>query len=97
MNVGASATMDGAAAANDVVVWNPWVDKAKRMADFGDEEYPGMVSVGSATQAASTVCVVPRSPCCVHEQLCIEPGRVSTWETLPAGKQWALKQTLCRL
>lgn len=29
----------------DAVVWNPWVDKARRMEDFGDEEYQGMVCV----------------------------------------------------
>jgi glucose-6-phosphate 1-epimerase len=27
------------------VVWNPWIAKAKAMADFGDDEWPGMVCV----------------------------------------------------
>ena len=30
---------------HSTVVWNPWVAKAKRMADFGDDEYPGRVCV----------------------------------------------------
>jgi D-hexose-6-phosphate mutarotase len=29
------------------VVWNPWIDKSRAMADFGDEEYHGMVCVES--------------------------------------------------
>jgi len=29
----------------DVVVWNPWIDKSKRMADFGDDEFRTMVCV----------------------------------------------------
>ncbi len=29
----------------DYVVWNPWVDKARRMPDFGDDEWPGMLCV----------------------------------------------------
>lgn len=29
----------------DVVVWNPWVAKAKAMADFGDEEYREMICI----------------------------------------------------
>ncbi len=27
----------------DAVLWNPWIDKAKSMSDFGDEEYRSMV------------------------------------------------------
>ena len=29
----------------DAVVWNPWVDKSRAMADFGDEEYHEMLCV----------------------------------------------------
>merc|ERR1712174_52016 len=29
----------------DIVVWNPWVEKAKRLSDFGDNEYKEMICV----------------------------------------------------
>ncbi len=31
--------------ARSAVVWNPWIDKAKQMEDFGDDEYQRMVCV----------------------------------------------------
>lgn len=34
------------------VIWNPWIDKAKRMPDFGDDEYPQMVCVEAANGPA---------------------------------------------
>ncbi|ETN02180.1 hypothetical protein PPTG_16811 [Phytophthora nicotianae INRA-310] len=53
---------------SDVVVWNPWIDKAKGMSDFGDDEYPNM--------------------------LCVEPGRVSEQQKLPAGQTFTLQQAI---
>ncbi|XP_054754519.2 uncharacterized protein LOC129260578 [Lytechinus pictus] len=29
----------------DIVVWNPWAEKAKQMSDFGDDEYTKMICV----------------------------------------------------
>jgi D-hexose-6-phosphate mutarotase len=37
------------------VVWNPWIAKAKAMADFGDNEYQRMVCVESGNAATNTV------------------------------------------
>merc|ERR1712008_302093 len=33
----------------DVVLWNPWTAKSKRMADFGDEEFENMVCIEPGT------------------------------------------------
>lgn len=30
---------------HDIVVWNPWIDKSKRMTDFSDDEYHNMCCV----------------------------------------------------
>ena len=39
------------------VVWNPWIEKSAKMADFGDDEYRGMICVETtnALQDARTI------------------------------------------
>lgn len=44
---------------DSTVVWNPWIDKSKRMADFGDDEWPGMVCIETANVGASRIELVP--------------------------------------
>jgi glucose-6-phosphate 1-epimerase len=41
------------------VVWNPWTEKAARLADFGDDEWPHMVCVEPANAAENAVTVAP--------------------------------------
>ncbi len=41
------------------VVWNPWVDKAERMEDFGDEEWTGMICVETANARGNEVHLEP--------------------------------------
>ncbi|MCX6909784.1 MAG: D-hexose-6-phosphate mutarotase [Verrucomicrobia bacterium] len=36
----------------DAVVWNPWIAKSQRMADFGDDEYLRMVCVETGNMAS---------------------------------------------
>jgi glucose-6-phosphate 1-epimerase len=43
------------------VVWNPWIDKAKRMADFGDDEWPGMLCIEAANTGARRISLPPES------------------------------------
>jgi glucose-6-phosphate 1-epimerase len=41
------------------VVWNPWIARAKAMADFGDEEWPGMMCVETCNVGEAAVTVMP--------------------------------------
>eukprot|EP00038_Savillea_parva_P003353 m.124347 g.124347 ORF g.124347 m.124347 type:complete len:110 (+) comp11151_c0_seq4:152-481(+) len=45
-------TVESSAPDKDCVVWNPWVDKAARMADFGDEEWRTMLCIEPGRVAA---------------------------------------------
>jgi len=37
------------------VVWNPWIDKSKKMPDFGDDEWPGMLCIETANARDNAV------------------------------------------
>ena len=41
------------------VVWNPWVEKSKAMADFGDDEWPGMLCIETANASDNAVRLAP--------------------------------------
>lgn len=41
------------------VVWNPWIEKSRRMPDFGDEEYPNMLCVESGNVRGDAVNLAP--------------------------------------
>jgi glucose-6-phosphate 1-epimerase len=40
---------------NSTVVWNPWIDKAKAMPDFGNDEWPGMVCIETANAGPNAI------------------------------------------
>lgn len=52
----------------DVVIWNPWIAKAKALVDLNDEGY--------------------------HDFVCVEPGCVSAYQTLPCDHVFSLSQVL---
>jgi glucose-6-phosphate 1-epimerase len=49
----------GKTGSQTTVVWNPWVDKARTMPDFGDDEWPGMLCIETANAADNSVKLAP--------------------------------------
>lgn len=41
------------------VVWNPWIEKSRRMPDFGDDEWPQMVCVESGNVKKNALTLAP--------------------------------------
>jgi glucose-6-phosphate 1-epimerase len=41
------------------VLWNPWIEKARKMADFGDEEWRNMLCIETANAADNAVILAP--------------------------------------
>lgn len=41
------------------VVWNPWAEKAAKMADFGDDEWPSMVCVETSNVKTAAITLEP--------------------------------------
>ncbi len=44
---------------NSTVIWNPWIDKARKMPDFGDEEWTGMVCIETANVGSDAITLQP--------------------------------------
>ena len=44
---------------NSTIVWNPWIDKAAAMPDFGDDEWPRMVCIETANAFDDAVTIAP--------------------------------------
>lgn len=49
----------GKAGSDSTVVWNPWIAKAARMPDFGDDEWPGMVCIETCNVGENSVTLAP--------------------------------------
>jgi glucose-6-phosphate 1-epimerase len=56
------------------VVWNPWAERAKAMADFGDDEWTGMVCAETANAMDDAVTLAPGASHVLTATLEVRPG-----------------------
>ncbi len=57
------------------VVWNPWIDKAAAMPDFGDAEWPDMLCIETANALDDAAAVPPGKMHVMETIISVEPER----------------------
>jgi len=57
------------------VVWNPWIEKAQQMPDFGNDEYQRMVCVESGNVASNGIKLAPGATSTLRVKLSTEELR----------------------
>ena len=55
------------------VVWNPWIDKAHRMHDFGDDEWTAMVCIEGGNLRESAISLQPGQAHQMRYSVHVEP------------------------
>ena len=58
---------------NSTVLWNPWVDKARSMSDFGDDEWPDMLCIETCNVGQSAVRIGPGQSHSMGAQISVLP------------------------
>ena len=58
---------------SSTIVWNPWIEKARGMSDFGDDEWQRMICVESANAAENAIVLKPGESHTVTARIYSEP------------------------
>ena len=59
------------AGSDSTVVWNPWIDKSRRMPDFGDDEWTGMLCIETAAVGECALLLQPGQSHSLHALLAV--------------------------
>lgn len=73
------------------VVWSPWIEKSKRLADLPDDAYPGFVCVETCNAGADSITLQPGESHLLLARLCVRPHKAESVPepALPGGEIWA--------